>query len=76
MPKKKYSLHCFRCGQLIFSKEDAKRNRINGVPYCGECAADFYGQDQALFEEEQFYKEFPTDQDYIDYKHRQKYGEY
>ena len=27
-------------------------------------------------EEEQFYKQFPTDQDYIDYKHRQKYGEY
>ena len=72
--KKKYGLHCFRCGQLIYSKEDVFR--IDGKPYCGECAADFYSEDANRYHEEQFYKQFPTDQDYIDHKHRQKYGEY
>lgn len=73
---KKYKLHCFKCGQLLYSKEETKRNRIHGIPHCGECAANYYGQDQALFEEEQFYKRVPTDQSYIDYKNLQKYGEY
>ena len=59
--KKKYGLHCFGCGELIYDKGDVYR--IEGKPYCGECAANSYSADQNRYEEEQFYKQFPTDQD-------------
>jgi len=70
---KKYGLHCFSCGNLLYSKEEVYRR--DGKPYCGECLFNSSNSDRDRYEEEQFYKQFPTDQDYIDYKNIQKYGE-
>lgn len=75
MAKKRYKLHCFRCGSEIYCKEDVYRNS-KGYPICGECMVCIAEADYNLVQEEEFYKQFPTDQDYIDYKHKQKYGEY
>ena len=72
--KKKYGLKCFGCGEPFYSKEDVYRCNGN-YPYCGECAANIYGAEQEIYEERKFFEQFPTEQDYIDYKNLQKYGE-
>ncbi len=72
---KKYKLKCFGCGNLIESKKEAAKFRIASRPYCGECFASYCHSDEEIYYQEQFDKRFPTDQDYIDYKNIEKYGE-
>ena len=64
MPKKKYNLKCFSCGDPFPSKEFVIR--IDGIPLCGQCVPDDIYWD---YEEE-------SDQDQIDRANIARYGEY
>ena len=77
---KKYKLHCFRCGGLIYSKEDVCR--VNGYPYCGECEGNYYQDIEALEREEWEMKKWHDEHPGVDYEQYQidqaniaRYGE-
>jgi hypothetical protein len=80
MPKKKYKLHCFGCGHLFHDKTEV--GRIDGKPYCGECAWNIYSNEAAMevydYEMAKWHRENPG-KDYDEYMRDQayirKYGE-
>jgi len=67
MPKKRYKLKCFGCGNLFYSKEDVIRIGDDKKPYCGECVAGF----SPPWEEDNYNEEEHRRDVYI-----RKYGEY
>ncbi len=81
MPRKKYKLHCFRCGYAFNNKEEVRR--VNGMPICEMCEGDYYSNEAEHEAYEYEMMEWRRSHPGVDYEQWQidqanirKYGEY
>lgn len=80
MPRKRYGLHCFGCGDLFYDKSEVHRR--DGCPYCEECHTNYLvginDADMYEYEMEKWHRNNPEvdyEQYQIDQANIAKYGE-